>query len=155
MVCVLQNTGQTNLSRTRERAQDDRLWKGCTRVYNGWLVELETEAHQGLEKVDQGHGNLVLKKDQLQADLKAVEVLIEESQGFYQKLREIVANCEEMKVLPPACKATVLMRKNLKQAIADMKLEVQKALVFADNRICAIPAEAIREECDAVFRYID
>ena len=42
-------------------------------------------------------------------------------------------------MLPPASKATVSMKKNLRQAIADMKQEVQQALVFALNRIRAIP----------------
>ena len=44
-----------------------------------------------------------------------------------------------MMMLPPASKATVFMRKNLWQAIEEMKQEVQKALVFALNRIRAIP----------------
>jgi len=116
--------------------------------FDTWLVELQTEAYQGLEDVDGGHGNLELKREQLQklqeqlqASLKAVEVEIEESEGFRQKLCEIVANCEEMKMLPPTSKASVFMRKNLRQAIADMKQEVQKALVFALNRIRAIPED--------------
>ena len=101
--------------------------------FNDWLVEWETDANQGIGKVDHGQGHLVHEKEQLMAKLKAVEVKMEEGKGLRQKLVEIVANCEEMKQLPPESKATVFMRKNLRQAIADTKEEVQKAEEFVNG----------------------
>ena len=100
---------------------------------NDWLVEWETDAHQGIGKVDHGQGHLEQEKEQLLAKLKAVEVKMEEGEGLRQKGIEIVANCEEMKQLPPATKATVFMRKNLRQAIADTKEEVKKAEEFVND----------------------
>ena len=80
-------SGQTKLS--AERAQDDRFWTRCEE-FDDLLVELETDAHQGIGKVDQGQGHLELKFKQLQAKM-------EEGEGHRQKLLQIVANCEEMK----------------------------------------------------------
>ena len=65
--------------------------------------------------------------------LKAVEVKMEEGEGLRQKLNEILANCEKIKQLPPATKATVFMRKNLRQAIEDTKQEVKKAKEFVNG----------------------
>jgi len=67
------------------------------------------------------------------AKLKTVKVKMEEGVGLRQKLTEIVANCEKMKQLPPESKATVFMRKNLRQAIVDTKREVQKAEEFVNG----------------------
>ena len=33
--------------------------------FNDWLVELETDAHQGVGKLDQGQGHLENEKEQL------------------------------------------------------------------------------------------
>ena len=101
--------------------------------FNDWLVEWETDAHQGIGMVDHGQGHLEQEKEQLMVKLKAVELKMEEGEGLRQKLVEIVANCEEMKQLPPATKATVFMRKNLRQAIADMKQEVKKVEEFVNG----------------------
>ena len=57
-------------------------------------------------------------------------------------------------MLPPASKVTVFMRKNLKQAISDMKTEVQMASVFAHNRICPFPEEKSRGLQDEVFAFV-
>ena len=100
---------------------------------NGWLVEWETDAYQGIGKVDHGQGHLKQEKEQLMAKVKAVEVKMEEGQELRQKLFEILANCEKMKQLPPESKATVFMRKNLLQAIADTKQEVKKAEEFVNG----------------------
>ena len=101
--------------------------------FDGWLVEMETDAHQGIGKVDNGQGHLKQEKDQLLAKLKAVEVKMEEGEGLRQTLVEIVANCEKMKQLPPESKATVFMRKNLQQAITDAKQEVLKTEEFVSG----------------------
>ena len=100
---------------------------------NGWLVEWETDAYQGIGKVDHGQGHLKQEKDQLMAKVKAVEVKMEEGQGLRQKLVEILANCEKMKQLPPATKVTVFMRKNLRHAITDAKQEVDKVDAFVNG----------------------
>ena len=63
------------------------------------------------------------------------------SEGHRQKLIEIIADCEEMKLLPSATKASVLfMRKNLRQSMADTKQEVAKAVEFVKT-ISVTPVE--------------
>ena len=114
--------------------------------FNGWLVEWETDAHQGIGNVDHGQGHLAQEKDQLMAKVKAVEVKMEEGEGLRQKLVEIVANCEKMKQLPPATKATVFMRKNLRQAIVDTKQEVKKAEEFVNGLGIIVPVAAPSEK---------
>ena len=101
--------------------------------FNDWLVEWETDAHRGIGKVDHGQGHLAQEKKQLMVKLKAVEVKMEEGQRLRQKLVEILADCEKMKQLPPESKATVFMRKNLRQAIVDTKEEVKKAEKFVNG----------------------
>ena len=101
--------------------------------FNGWLVEWETDANQGIGNVDHGQRHLAQEKEQLMVKLKTVEVKMKEGQRLRQKLVEIVANCEEMKQLPPESKATVFMRKNLRQVIADTKQEVQRAEEFVNG----------------------
>ena len=54
-------------------------------------------------------------------------------------------NCEEMKQLHPLTKAIVFMRKNLRQAIADTKQEVQKAEEFANSLGIIVP-DVVAEE---------
>ena len=101
--------------------------------FNGWLVEWETDANQGIGKVDHGQGHLKQEKEQPMAKVKAVEVKMEEGVELRQKLVEILANCEKMKQLPPESKASVFMRKNLRQAIEDTKQEVQRAEEFVNG----------------------
>ena len=114
------------------------------------MVEWEIGAQQGIGKVDHGQGHLVQEKEQLMVKLKAVEVKMEEGQRLRQKLVEIVANCEEMKQLPPESKATVFMRKNLRQAIADTKQEVQRAEEFVDG-LGIIAKEKKRKNDEVLF----
>ena len=141
--CLAKPTCQQKEHKTTDFGQD-------VKEFDGWLVELKTDAHQGIEKVDHGQGYLKQKINQLQAKM-------EEGEGHRQKLLEIVAHCEEMKQLPPSTKATVFMRKNLRQSFADMKQQVKKAEMFV-NRI--IPAEdeqvTVKEDevsCNFHFKY--
>jgi len=110
--------------------------------FHGWLVELETDAHQGIGKVDYGQGHLAKEMQQLMAKVKAVEVKMEQGEGLRQKLVEIVAHCVELKQLPLESKATVFMRKNLRQAIADTKQEVLKAEEFVNGLGIIVPVVA-------------
>ena len=119
--------------------------------FNDWLVEWESDTHQGIGKVGQGQEHLEKEKEQLMAKVKAVEVKIEEGEGLLKKLRKILANGEKMKQLPAESKATVFMRKNLRQAIADTKQEVKKAEEFT-KRACAIPEEEKAAKDDKVFQ---
>ena len=98
--------------------------------FDGWIVEMETGANQGIEEVGKGLGHLQEEKEQLENKLKAVSEKMEVSEGHRQKLIEILADCEEMKLLPSATKASVFMRKNLRQSMADSKQEVAKAVEF-------------------------
>ena len=112
--------------------------------FDGWIVEMETGANQGIEEVGKGLGHLQEEKDQLENKLNAVNEKMEVSEGHRQKLIEILADCEEMKLLPSATKASVFMRKNLRQSMADSKQEVAKAVEFV-NTISITP-----EECKKV-----
>ena len=110
--------------------------------FHDWLVELETDAHQGIGKVDYGQGHLAKEMQQLMAKVKAVKVKMEEGERLRQKLVEIVAHCVELKQLPPESKATVFMRKNLRQAITDTKQEVLKAEEFVNGLGFIVPVVA-------------
>ena len=98
--------------------------------FDGWIVEMETGANQGIEEVGKGLGHLQEEKEELENKLKVVNEMMEVSEGHRQKLIEIIADCEEMKLLPSATKASVFMRKNLRQSMADTKQEVAKAVEF-------------------------
>ena len=113
--------------------------------FNGWLVEWETGTHQGIRNVDHGQGHLGQEKEQLMVKLKAVEVKMEEGERLLKKLREIMANCEEMKQLPPESKAAVFMRTNLRQAIADTKQEVKKAKEFVNGLGVIVHVESLKK----------
>ena len=98
--------------------------------FDGWIVEMETGTNQGIEEVGKGLGHLKEEEEQLENKLKAVREKMEVSEGHRQKLVKIIADCEEMKLLPSAIKASVFMRKNLRQSITDSKQEVAKAVEF-------------------------
>jgi hypothetical protein len=66
------------------------------------------------------------------------------------KLVAIVANCEEMKQLPPWSKATVFMRKNLRQAIVDTKQEVEK-VDESVNRLGIVTKEKKRKNDEVLL----
>jgi len=117
--------------------------------FDGWIVEMETGANQGIEEVGKGLGHLQEEKEQLENKLKAVNEKMEVSEGHRQKLIEILADCEEMKLLPSATKASVFMRKNLRQSMADSKQEVAKAVKFV-NTISITP-----EECKKVAEKVE
>ena len=148
--CLAKPTCQQKEHKTTDFGQD-------VKEFDGWLVELKTDAHQGIGHVDQGQGNLGQQMKQLQAKMKVFEMKMEEGEGHRQKLLEIVAHCEEMKQLPPSSKATVFMRKNLRQSFADMKQQVKKAEMFVNG---IIPAEdeqvTVKEDevsCNFHFKY--
>ena len=121
--------------------------------FDGWIVEMETDANQGVEEVGKGLGHLQEEKDQLENKLNAVNEKMEVSEGHRQKLIEIVADCEEMKLLPSETKASVFMRKNLRQSMADTKQEVAKAVEFVKT-ISVTPVEGeqkVEEKVEVIF----
>ena len=126
-------SGQTKLSAAE--AQDERLGQDV-QEFDGWLVELENGAHRGIGEVELGQEHLELKITQFQAKM-------EEGEGHRQKLLEIVANCEEMKQLPPLSKATVFMRKNLMQTFTELKQQVKKADGFANGVISTVTVQQV------------
>jgi len=69
--CLAKPTCQQKEHKTTDFGQD-------AKEFDDWLVELKTDAHQGIEKVDQGQGNLKQQMKQLQEKIKAVEVKMEE-----------------------------------------------------------------------------
>ena len=83
--------------------------------------------------------------------------MVEKGEGLRQKLNEILANCEKIKQLPPATKATVFMRKNLRQAIEDTKQEVKKAKEFVNGLgiiVAVAPSEKQKGKDDEVPRLL-
>ena len=101
--------------------------------FDGWLGEAENGVNEANGKWDQGW--------QLLNKFKAVDSLLEEFNKGKEKLYLMAATCEEMKLLPPSIKSSVFMRKNLRQTIADVKKEVQKAEEFL-TRIASLNLEA-------------
>ena len=114
--------------------------------FDSWLVEMETDANQGIQEVGKGLGHLQIEKEQLENKLKDVNKNMEESEGHRQKLLQFIADCEELKLLPPESKATVFMRQNLKQAMASTKQQVTKTVEFVKTfSIDSIPAQEKQE----------
>lgn len=92
--------------------------------FDGWLVDMEMEGNQGIGEVEKSCEHLQVKKELLENNLKAVDEQMKENQVFRGKILELIADCEGIKLLPPASKATVFMRKIVKQKMAHMKKTV-------------------------------
>ena len=78
---------------------------------------------------------LVVEQTQLRTRLIAVEALIEENQVAKEKLRSLVAHCQEIKQLPPGSKATVSIRRNLEKRLKEVREEIQLADQFLNRMI--------------------
>ena len=94
------------------------------------VVQVDSGAQEALDKRIKGEKPLVVERDQLQVKLDAVKALIEENQVAKEKLTVVIANCKEMKKLPPASKVAVSMRKNLEKKLKEVKEEIQLADQF-------------------------
>ena len=66
----------------------------------------------------------------MQAKLDAVKAQIKENRIYNEKLTAVIANCQKMKQLPVASKATKSLWKNLKRLQKEMKEEVEQADSF-------------------------
>ena len=88
---------------------------------------------------DYGKGLQMPGKTNLSAKSADGSAKMEEGEGHRQKLLEIVANCEELKQLPPTNKATVFMRKNLIQTITELK----KTEGFVNGVIPAVTVQQV------------
>ena len=108
--------------------------------FDGWLDEAGNGVNEVNGKWEQGGKELLVKKEKmkkhqlnkekLQVKMKTFDSLLEDMEKGKEKLRLISATCDEMKLLPPSTKTSVFMRKNLRQTIADVKKEKEKAEEF-------------------------
>ena len=72
----------------------------------------------------------MVERDQLKTRLIVVEAQIEENQVAKEKLRAVIVDCNEMKQLPAASKATASVRENLKKKLKEVRVEVELADQF-------------------------
>ena len=96
---------------------------------NTLVVQVESGAQEAIDKRNEGEEPLVIEEDQLQARLNVVKAKIKENRVHKEKLLVVIANCQKMKQLPAASKATKSLWKNLKE----MQKEVEEEGLLADN----------------------
>ena len=94
------------------------------------VVQVESGAQEALDKRNEGEKPLVIEQDQLQAKLDAVKSQIKENRVHKQKLMAVIADCQEMKQLPPERKGSTLIRENLKQKLKEVNEELEMADSF-------------------------
>ena len=94
------------------------------------VVQVKNGAQKAIGKREDGERPLVVEQNQLRTRLNAVEAQIEENQVAKEKLMAVIADCNEIKQLPAASKATVSVRKNLEKKLKEVKKEVQLADQF-------------------------
>ena len=96
-----------------------------------WLVGVKKEGNQGIEEVTKGLEPLQVEMERMETKLlKAIKVQMEELESYRKKLTELMAYCEEIKLLPSESKATDSVRRNVEKTMTDIKQEVIKALEF-------------------------
>jgi len=86
------------------------------------LADVENKASNIIEKKGEKKEQLVYKKKQLQAKLEFVETQLQEIEISQDMMLAVVTSCKELKLLPPANKASVFMRRSLERT----RDEVQK-----------------------------
>ena len=94
------------------------------------VVQVESGAQEALDKRNEGEEPLVIELDQLQAKMDAVKAQVKENKVRKEKLMAVIANCQQMKQLPPARKATAFIRKNLEKNLKEVKEELKLANDF-------------------------
>ena len=109
------------------------------------VVQVESGAQEALDKRNEGEEPLVIEQDELQAKLDAVKAQIEENRVHKEKLIAVIADCHEMKQLPPERKGSSYLRENLKQTLMEVKEEVIMADSFL-QRTKASKAEGQRDK---------
>ena len=62
--------------------------------------------------------------------MDAVKAQVKENKVRKEKLMAVIANCQQMKQLPPARKATAFIRKNLEKNLKEVKEELKLANDF-------------------------
>ena len=94
------------------------------------VVQVESGAQEALDKRNEGEEPLLIEEDQLQAKLGAVKAQIQENKVHKEKLMAVIANCQQMKQLPPERKGSSFLRENLKQTLKEVTEEVEQADSF-------------------------
>ena len=113
------------------------------------VVQVESGAQEALEKRNEGEEPLVIEEDQLQAKLDAVKAQIKENRVHKEKLLVVIANCQKMKQLPAASKATKSLWKNLKE----MQKEVKEEGLLADNFLKQITTKIVGRVDEVTFNF--
>ena len=113
------------------------------------VVQVESGAQEALDKRNEGEEPLVIEEDQLQAKLDAVKAQIKENRVHKEKLLVVIANCQKMKQLPAASKATKSLWKNLKRMQKEMKEEVEQA----DNFLKRTTTNIVSRVDEVIFNF--
>ena len=85
----------------------------------------------------------------MQAKLDAVKAQIKENRIHKEKLLAVIANCQKMKQLPAASKATKSLWKNLKRMQKEMKEEVEQA----DNFLKRTTTKIVGRVDEVIFNF--
>ena len=93
-------------------------------------MQLMAKVQQNVKNVTRGLALVLPELKQLQKEkgeldnkLKAVEENLQTIESCQQKMNQLMAESEEMKVLPEETKATASMHQNVEKKMADLKEE--------------------------------
>ena len=93
--------------------------------YEALLADVENKASNIIRKKVEKKEQLLYEKKQLQAKLEVVETQLQEIEISQDVMLAVVINCKELKLLPPANKASVLMRRSLERTMDEVQKELE------------------------------
>ena len=125
-----------------------------------WLVGgMLASVQQNIENVTRGFAHVQTKFKQLKKQKKeldnrsmAVEEKLREVESCQQKLNQLMAECEEMKILPDETKAMASMRQNVEKKIADLKQEGEKLQELVQS--ISLIQEEMKEKVEASLTFL-
>ena len=117
--------------------------------HDTFVVQVESGAQDALDKRNEGEEPLLIEEDQLQVKLDAVKAQVKENRVHKEKLLVVIANCQKMKQLHGASKATKSLWKNLKE----MQKEVEEEGLLADNFLKQITTKIVGRVDEVTFNF--
>lgn len=128
--------------------------------FDSLLIQLMlANVQQNIENVTRGFAHVQTKFKQLKKQKKeldnrsmAVEEKLREVESCQQKLNQLMAECEEMKILPDETKAMASMRQNVEKKIADLKQEGEKLQELVQS--ISLIQEEMKEKVEASLTFL-
>ena len=98
--------------------------------HDALVVQVEIKAEEAIKKIEQGEQRLlVVEQNHLKTRSNDV-AKIEGNHVTKEKLRAVITDCKELKLLPAASKASSIIRKGLEKKLREVEKEVKLADQF-------------------------